>query len=119
MKFPLAMRMSKLAWPLAGLVNATALLLAWLVCPMTVPVWPGVGVGVGCVLGVGVGCVLGVGVGFPPAWAVRLAIPSPLESQRAELSLLRKACLLSPGQAVSPALHPLLARCRLLTRSVQ
>jgi hypothetical protein len=30
MKLPLARRMSRLAWPLAGLVKATAELLAWL-----------------------------------------------------------------------------------------
>ena len=55
---------------MAGLVKATAELLAWLVWPITVPVCPGVGVGVGgCV---GFGCAVGDGCAPLPevGWGV-------------------------------------------------
>ena len=56
--------MSRLPFPSAGLLKVIALLVAWLVWPITVPVWGGgvgVGLGVGC--GVGVECAVGDGCG--------------------------------------------------------
>src|SRR6266849_1152221 len=58
-KLPLLIWTSQLAWPSAGLVKATAVLVAWVFDPITVPV--GVGVMVGGV--VAEGCGMGVFVG--------------------------------------------------------
>src|SRR6266487_581292 len=54
--------MSRLPCPSVGLLKVVALLVAWLVWPITVPVWgDGVGVGLGVGCGVGVECAVGDG----------------------------------------------------------
>ncbi len=75
--------MSRLPCPSDGLLKLVAVLVGWLVWPITVPVCDGVGVGVGTLrvgvgegaeVGVAVGPCVGVAVGFCVGFVVGLAV---------------------------------------------